>query len=152
VYRRAAYQSGWVEALEGRRLFSAGPVGPVVDSSPPHGPVVSAPKITTPDIVGSFTGTVVDSNEKSPGVFTAVILTQSSSGKLTGYVESTYPGNAPHVTYFTGTISGDVFTMHTPTTVVTGTVWQNGVTLTGSYVFKTSTDSSIGHFVASRAG
>jgi hypothetical protein len=150
MIRQTASRGSWFEVLEDRRLFSAAPIAPVGSSSPPHAPQVSEPKVTTPNLVGTYTGTVTDSNEKKPGTIEAVIETQSASGKVTGYVECTYPGQAAHITQFTGTITGDSFTMTTSTTVVTGTVSNNGKTLTGSYNFNSGSDSSVGHFVVNR--
>jgi hypothetical protein len=150
MIRNNAHRADWIEALEGRRLYSAAPLVPVVGASAPHVPTVSAPKVSTPNVVGTYTGTVVDSNEKLPGTETAVILTQGPDGRITGYVESVYPGNAPHTTQFTGVVTGDSVTIKTSTTTVTATFSANGTVLTGGYVFKSSDDSSVGHFVLTR--
>jgi hypothetical protein len=149
--RKTTFSTGWMEILENRLLFSAAPVGPVLESSPPHTPTVKAPQITTPNVIGTYTGNVTDSNEKKPGKITLVISSQTNGGKITGYVESTYPGQSPHTTQFTGTITGDSFTINTSTTTVTGTVSSNGKTITASYNFKSGSDSSVGHFVANRS-
>ena len=149
--RGTAFSPDWIEILEDRRLYSAAPLAPAVKSSPPHVPVVAAPKVTTPNVIGTYSGTVSDSNEKKPGTMITVITSQSSSGKITGYVESTYPGQAAHITQFAGTITGDSITINTGTTAVTATVSANGKTITGSYNFKSGSDSSVGHFVVNRS-
>lgn len=145
----------WVETLENRQLFSGVPGVLLLDSARAHLPAHTAPMVKvgaakTPSIVGAFTGAVIDTNESAAGVITAVIKTQNSHGKITGYVASQYPGKGGHLTDFTGTIVGNNFTMTTPTTTVTGVVSDGGTVLTGSYVFATSGDSSTGHFVVTR--
>jgi hypothetical protein len=155
--RNTVYPRDWVEVLESREMFSASFDSLVLDSSAALAPAVVMPrvaeaKVKTPNIVGAYTGAVSDTNESAAGVITTVIKTQNAQGKITGYVESVYPGQATHTTSFTGTIIGDAFIMKTATTTVTGTVSSSGsgLVLTGSYSFNGSNDSSIGRFVVTR--
>jgi hypothetical protein len=148
--RQTAYRANLMEVLEDRRLFSTSPVAPLHDPAPPQSPSMDATTVATPNIVGSFTGISNDTNEKLPGKLTAVILTQSASGEITGYVVSKYPGNPAKTTDFTGQISGDSVIINTSTTAVHVTVSHKGTVMTGYYTFKSSDDSSIGHFVMTR--
>lgn len=149
--RNTAVRADWMEVLEDRRLFSAGHLAPAIGVSPPAPPSVDIPMVATPNVIGTYTGTNTDSNEKLPGTLTAVILTQTAKGKLTGYVESTFPGNPTKITQFTGSINGDSLVMNTPTTIVMATISHKGNVLTGYYTFKTTGDSSIGQFVVTRS-
>jgi hypothetical protein len=144
-----------VETLEDRQMFSGVPGAPLLEAARPQLPVLNFPRgkvgaSKTPSVLGAFTGMVNDSNESSAGEITIVIKTQSSHGKVAGYVTSQYPGKTPHLNNFTGAIVGDDFTLTTPTTTVTGVVSDGGEVLTGSYVFAASGDSSTGHFVVTR--
>ena len=71
--RHAAHRADWVESLENRRMFSVSPHTPVLDSPPMQVALLATPQVTTPSVVGTYTGTVNDSNERSPGIMTAVI-------------------------------------------------------------------------------
>jgi hypothetical protein len=129
--QRRTSRGHWIEALENRQLFAVSPVA-------------------TPAIIGTFTGMTTDSNEKSPGTITAIVETQTHTGKLTGYVEIKFPHEHTHITYFTGKISGDSFTMTTDTTTVKGTVSDSGHVLHATYVFMSSDDNSTGEFDVTR--
>jgi hypothetical protein len=100
--------------------------------------------------VGTFTGTVNDTNEATPGLFTAVILTQTAGGKITGMVESKYAHEHTHINDFTGTIHGNTVSITTSTTTVSVRVSEDGHMLSGSYAYQGSGDSSTGGFVATR--
>lgn len=147
--RSNAYPIDWVQALENRRMFAVSPQTLAMELAGVHALTVGALKVT-PSIVGSYSGTVTDSNEKSPGTITTVIEKESASGKITGYEESKYPHEHTHVTDFTGKISGDSLVLTTSTTTIKVAISDNGHVLTGSYTFKTSDDSSTGHFVVTR--
>lgn len=127
---RRIYRHQWIESLENRQLFAVSTV--------------------TPSIIGTFSGMTTDSNEKSPGTISAIIQSQSASGKVTGYVEIKFPHEHTHIAYFTGKISGDSFTMKTDTTTVKGTVSDSGHILHGTYTFNSSGDSSTGEFDVTR--
>ena len=127
--RNNGYRAQWVEVLENRQMYSAS---------------------SHVQVVGTFTGTVVDSNEKLPGTITIIIESETASGKITGLVESKFPHEHTHVNAFTAQINGNVLTSTTSTTSVKVTFSASGRLLTGSYTFKMSDDKSTGHFTATR--
>src|ERR1700733_6120917 len=71
--RSSAYRFDWVEVLEDRRMFSASPQSLAMNFVATHAPLQATLKATTPNIVGTYSGTVHDSNEKSAGTMTVVI-------------------------------------------------------------------------------
>jgi hypothetical protein len=129
----------WMESLEDRRLFAASPLALMLHSVP-----------TTPSLVGTYTGTVHDSNEKAAGTITTIIKTDSN-GKITGVTESKYPHEHTHDNDFTGKVSGNTLTITTSTTTIKIKLSDNDRVLTGSYVFKNGDDSSTGKFVVTRS-
>ena len=148
--RSSAYRFDWVEVLEDRRMFSASPQSLAMNFVATHAPLQATLKATTPNIVGTYSGTVHDSNEKSAGTMTVVIQTQSN-GKITGYVDSKYPHEHTHRNFFTAKLSGNSLTVSTSTTSIKVTLSDKDRVMTGSFVFKSSDDSSVGHFVLDRS-
>ena len=129
--RKTAYRADWVEGLENRQMFSAS---------------------SLVQMVGTYTGTTRDSNEKSPGTQTTVIQSETHTGKITGYTETKFPHEHTHVSYFTGKITGNSILVTTATTTIKCKISDSGHVLVGSYAFASSDDSSTGSFSLTRVG
>jgi hypothetical protein len=103
----------WIEGLEDRRLLSASAAS---SSAWYTAPVTSgwfmSPDVSTPNVVGSFTGTLIDTIERKPGTLTLQINSQSRRGVLMGVSTSKIPHEGNDVSDFTGKIVGDSITLN----------------------------------------
>ena len=127
---RTMHSGNWLETLERRQMFAASTVAP--------------------HLIGTYSGMTSDSNEKSPGTMIAIIQTQSSSGRVTGLVETKFPHEHTHESAFTGKIAGNYITVNTGTTTIKIKIIDSGHVLRGSYTFQSSNDNSVGSFDLTR--
>ena len=138
-----------LEALENRRLLSASADALVLDALSAQPALVATPMVTTPNIVGTFTGSSTSSGEKGSSSLTIFVTSQSHTNHITGTANSKYPHQHTHVSTFTGKINGKSFTLNlSDGSVVQGTATNHGHTLSGTWI--NSSDASHGTFNVSR--
>jgi hypothetical protein len=140
----------WVESLENRRLLSASADALLLDSSATDiAAMVVVPEVTTPDVLGTFTGSLTSSKEKTTGSLTITITTETHTFHLVGTAVSKFPHEHTGLDSFTGKIKGENFTLNMDNgTIITGKATDHGHVLTGTYT--NSPDGSHGSFSVSR--
>ena len=130
----------WIESLEDRRLMSASLFDGGGSSffSPPAAGLFISPLITTPNIVGTWTGNYTGSQS---GTITIQVNTQTSrKGNLTGIMTTKQKHKHSSQTAFTGRITGDTVSMTaTDGTVVSGTVSRHNTVISGTWKYNSST-------------
>ena len=139
----------WFENLENRRLLSASADALVLDALSAQQAFVMSPMVTTPSIVGTFTGTCVNSKYGN-GTLSVVINTQTSRGTITGTDSIKFAHQHTQNLGLSGKIRGDSITLtQSDGTVITGTASQNGHVLSGAFK---KVNGPAGTFSVSRPG